>query len=59
MSDLVTFLFGALVGFAFTSAWWYYKMGRAFAALAQMAGSGHIPDADEVAKAFGLREGRL
>jgi hypothetical protein len=47
------FLLGALIGVAFTSALWHLRMARGYERLATMSGAGHIPDADEVAAAFG------
>ena len=52
---ILYFVLGASTGYFFSQAKWHRRMADGFHALSIMALASHIPTADEVAQAFGLK----
>ena len=52
---ILYFVLGAATSYAFVTARWHTRMAVGFQRLSVMAATDHIPTADEVARAFGLK----
>ena len=52
---ILYFVAGAATAYAFNQGKWHRRMAEGFHRLSIMAATDHIPTADEVAHAFGLK----